>query len=98
MSITYPPAYSPPILPPLSRTWMADRLARLAGRMEYRAAGTRLFKREQLLFCLQAPSIARELAVGADRAMTRDQDRHWIRSVGMSHGARRRRPPDACRD
>src|SRR5208282_4522906 len=63
--------------------------------MEYRLAGTRLLKREQLLFGLQAPSIARQLAIRADRAMTRDQDRHRIRSIGMADGARRRGPPDA---
>src|SRR5258708_30180822 len=61
-------------------------------------AGAGLLESEQLLFGLQAPSIARELAVRADRAMAWDQDRHRIRSVGVSNGTRCRRASDARRD
>src|SRR5688500_13018798 len=57
-----------------------------------------LFQREQLLLPAQAPGVAAQAAVGADRAVARDDQRHRIGAAGAAARAHRPRRADRARD
>src|SRR5689334_14497718 len=54
--------------------------------------------REQRALERQSAAIAREAAVGADHAMTRNDQRDRVRAVRRTHAARGRRLADRARD
>src|SRR5262249_44143519 len=52
---------------------------------------------EQPFLAFEAPAVAGERPVGADHAMTGNNDRNRVPPVGKADGARSRRLPDAAR-
>src|SRR5579862_6370798 len=57
-----------------------------------------LLKIQQIAFGLQATAVTRQCAVGADHAVTWDDDRERVLAIRGTHGARRRGIADTPRD